>query len=343
MNNICLLHTEYQKLIFRSLARQEKICLSDFVFFLCPGVKPLENLSCYEITGNVRGFEYSNARKLISEVRSLVNAKINGKFALWLASDDHPIGQILLNHKNRENVYLFEDGLGSYIDHRSYLMQGIVPTAAFIRNLLFLAPHYRAIKSVGSFNGAARRFALHPSAFPSKKNITLIDHNYFRSELAGGTLANLQEAETGRRSFIYLEQPMIEGRILDAQTYRQLTTDFIRSVADKEGSTSVLIRSHPRSDPNVFSSTLEFLKRNLTLQVNVYDSNKSFERILATTVCDEFTIASFFSSALYVAKIIEPRLRAYCADSDSVAKQRKDVKKYVKALSHLGVQPIRLN
>lgn len=354
MLKICLLSTEYQKKIFFAILAQTKQDKNDFIFILTDSIYNIEGVNnVYRVKRKGLKLSLRDARHLIAEVKDYVLKKIgNKKYALWLATNDHPVGQILLNNHRCLSINIFEDGLGSYVKHGFFdLDRSFINIIARMKNWMYLFPTFRAARLCGSYPYINSGWACAHTAFPGLlSEVQVIAKEYLIPQFVPPNNLKFELKKTEKILF-FLDQPIIENRIMSASQYRQsVLSALVELMVQIKGIDQILVKNHPRSDPNVFLETVDFLKKQLDINVEGCDIACNFETLLLflkeKQSNENFVVASNFSTALYTTKILIPDVEAYCISDQHIVKKHSQgafILRYINALKVFGVKLITIN
>lgn len=341
---ICFIYTPFQRVIFLAIIKQLGISVDEFGFVVLDERLSPSLANTHLVAARDRKFSLGGARQLIKNILSLTE-KICGpaNYELWLASDDNPIGQILINDRRCKRLVLFEDGLGSYIPHSMFDRRKTwISTLARLRNIVYLFPRYRSLRSVGSSRRADQRFALSPSAFPGYSDVITIERNSLIAAISGFARTSPQEVLIEDQDIILLEQPIIEDKLLPPAVYREALVKFVQQVLVRHPGRRLIFKPHPRSDLLVYRENLKFVSRCVGCAISEIPSLDPLEVSLAAKPESQVVIAAPLSTALYVSRIIAPDTTAYCMQHSGIEKKVPVISDYIKVLKSFGVVALQV-
>ena len=345
MKKICFIYTEYQKNVFTAIALQENLDLREFLFVYNKNIIPMSNTKNYFVKSDFKGFNYKFALDLKREILNLIAAETNGEdYEVWLASDDHPVGQILINYQRNANVIMFEDGLGSYINYKPFFFISLFSTLAFLRNVIYFIPFYRSIRPGGGYRRPAAAYAFFEQAFPALKNVKKINSNYFKSIF----IDKISDSDRPKvnifdNSLIFLEQSHVEGRLMTAITYRRYALKLIEKICEINKLSNVYIRPHPASNMELIFENMRYYNKNSKLKFILLDLVNTFEEMILAASSYKFCVASFNSTSMYITKLIRPDIESYCLNNDWFLDVGPSHRDCYDVLTALGVLPIEID
>lgn len=284
MRNIFFVNTRYQLEVALDVIDSESV--TDCVF-LGPselsGV--MESLLPDEVNrifvdGVNEKFGFLGARKILKEMKGKLERISTEQFDLWLANDDHVLGQFILNFLHIRHVYLFEDGMGSYIEHKPMMLDhGLRGFLSKVKKIAYFAPYYRSFFRFGEGVKAKRCYSYNLPCFPSQ------DPRYsvqITRRLRNGLLLNRSFPEN---SVLIVGQPLVEMGMVSKDDYHYLLMRAMERYVDHS---YFIYKPHPRE------VNLSDLPAGISL---VLDTEISAEEEIMS--CEKkLSVCGFFSTVL---------------------------------------------
>lgn len=285
----------------------------------------------YEFFSKDRKTTFKDARALIAEIKKMVNGFPKNQFRFWLASDDHPVAQIIFCSLDVQKIMLIEDGLGSYIKH-SFMGwdRGARSMLGKFKNWLFYAPYYKSFRACGSVR-ADEYFAYSEKAFPSaKRRVSLITRSRNKND------CQIRFAE-GTKVLLVLGQPLSFDLGLSVSEYFQNIREAVYEVLPNgraKGEWQVIYKTHPRKD---YPLQMIFSELGTLPAFDVLECEASAEDIVALSLGGaHIKVVSFISTALFNMSIEFGDVGVFFIDSPSL----NVPKEYYESLVRVGAKRV---
>ncbi len=288
MVNLCFVYTKYQYDVFQSVKKSHNV--DGDVYFIAPDklrrIFINDSESAFFFLSEDRGVSFRQARELINEIKFLSRNFRSEPVMLWLASDDHPVGQVLLRNLDIDAVMLLEDGIGSYIKHKPFsLDRGLRGFLGRIKNFIFYFPHYRALYGCGGNVRAERCFAYSEYAFPLQRNRPQVIVYSFSAT------SDQVRYWLPSGSIIVIGQPLAMDCGLPISTYFSILQTAVCKISGGPPP-NVYYKPHPREDCRALLPLLQ------EARWEIFDVNLPAEDLLFFCNNKQLKIVSFVSTAL---------------------------------------------
>ncbi len=287
---IVFLYTDYQLKVYRDLCHFESRALDSDVLIYMPSVSTLVDIKSddiHRIRVSDRGAGILVAIELRKQVKKIASLYSEEFFDFYLASDDHPISSLIKAFFCINQIYLFEDGIGSYVIHKKFLVsRGPRATLAKIKNTLLYFPFFNSYYGCGANFKARACYSYSGFSFPHQScSKILIPERKINYKKKCSDIFILNE------SVVIFGQPLYLDFGINYDKYLNLIFESIHKLALSER--TIYYKTHPRE--NGFDIKNHFLKRGL--DVVVYDGECLGEDFIPDRVSGVIVI-SFLSTLL---------------------------------------------
>lgn len=309
LRHIAFIYTKYQSRVFKELRKSNIFGESVHI------VAPIElkgrfiHQPCDEVSyiySKDRALRFEDARALIKEVRAVTANldKKHGFYNFYLASDDHPVAQIIMRELPIHHLIMFEDGLGSYVDHGFLnFRHGARAIFGKLRNIAFFFPYYRSISGCGS-HLAHDYFAYSDFAFPrSKRKVNILS----RCSLTPSD--KKVEICIAENSIIFLGQPLsLDTGLSERDYFLSVERAFDILSRDNYNKFKFYYKKHPRHD---FSDSLIYDWLGKSRAFIIIQRDVPAEALMSENRKGMIKLVSYASTALFNIRVMYPDVEVY--------------------------------
>lgn len=302
MKNVAFIYTNYQYQVLNS-SREFSGVLEKF-YIIKPSGLMIKGFSYGDVLLEYsekprKGHGFLSARSLIKEIKHALCLEKFSSYRLWLASDDNPAAQILINYHPPDEIYLLEDGIGSYLDLGFLCRKGTLRQfLAKIKNLIFYFPFYRSWRMCGSLTGNSY-FAYSSLAFPLQTKKGGLVH-VVKQEISQNLVVGHYFPP---KSCLFIGQPIYSAGVGFEDYMHALSTAF-NYLKDVLGVKDIYYKPHPKKDIDKLGF-YNFFDNEARVFYLDNTSQESLENYYFSISPENILTASFLSTALLNIKRVE--------------------------------------
>jgi hypothetical protein len=336
MKDIAFVYTKYQHEVLR-LARKKEGVSREILIVMPSSLKGVVSLSSGEyheyIMQNDRKKGGGGKLKLKREVLKKCDSLLRESFEIfWLASDDHPACQIMLKKLNYNSIFLFEDGIGSYVKQSLFnYKRGGRALVAKIINIVYFFPYYSSLRLCGSIK-ANKYFSYFEGAFPLEKN----DEKKVRLYDSGKIRTRPESNFTRRKVGLIVGQPLYLDLGISEEKYCSLVLTLVLRVKESQSLDEIIYKPHPRECEDVVRSISRKLPEDISF--SIYDSNVDVVQCLKEIKENYVVAVSFMSTSLMHFSLILDKCCIYAVKSKEVNVPSE----YYDVIKKFGINIIKL-
>ena len=261
---VVFLYTDYQLKVYRDLCHFESRSLDSDVLIYMSGVSKLFDIKpagLHRISLPDRGVGLLEAIELKKRIKEIASIYSEENFDFYLASDDHPISSLIRAFFHINKIYLFEDGIGSYVVHRKFMVsRGVRAVLAKIKNALLYFPFFSSYYGCGANFKAHVCYSYSDFSFP---------HQFCSKILIPERKLAFEKIESdfyiSNNSVVVFGQPLSLDFNISYDSYFDVILKSLEKLKISER--TIYYKTHPRENGVDIKS--HFFKRGL--EVVVYD------------------------------------------------------------------------
>lgn len=315
--------TKYHWFLMEKILNQLDYTTCDIIFFdnALNNSKNYEKVNFYNFN-EIENKNFLQKLQLKSKINFYLNDLLIKKYDKLLIANDLDLrSQIIINILNHNEIYLYEDGLESYIEKKlnlkSIVRLFLYKTILRIENVNYLGIGYS--KNIKSY------FTLNDKSFPWVTNRKLIKNLKIDFE---------KRQKKIRNTLVFISQPLVEDKILNKKNYIFLLKKIKFMSENYE---EALFISHPRLNEDNFQYSKKYLtEKNLKWQF--IKNNRIIEEEILSCNSKPKIVVSLSSTALININLITD-IDVRFLRIKNFSKNKK-IKKMQLVIKKLGIQSV---
>ncbi len=331
MKNIAFVYTEYQQNILFAICLQEKIQLD--VIFVRNNITmhhDIHNFAKKIIIIEDIPFSWRLTGRYYREYKETILPEINPEesYLIFSWSIENPLVRLALNGLKKKNIYLLEDGAGSYVK-RGLFQLGIKHflVTAFIDFLIDIISFKVKSYSRKSFVG----WSLYANCFPDFKiEKKIIEHKYFQQAMMG-LIENNEMIDLKKDSMVFIQQPYVEMTILNEEEYIKIHTEAVMKIKKymPDDSMKIIWKLHPRTNIEDENRRGEKIEIHTGIKLEIMKERCNMEHVAYVNRENAIRYFSLGSSSLYVILALIPKTASIFLIENETLKQKLSTQEQV--------------
>ena len=306
MQNVAFVWTEFQQNILNAILLQDQRQID--VLFIRKGIGEFSNLvnsSKRVVNLHDTACSYRNSRVLRREIQTNVKPYLSKEQSVRVYSwtVDHPYVRSVIFDASCEELHLFEDGTGSYVDF-GWFNHKLGVKALLSKLALHASLHEHGAFSRYPTDLPIYGWSLFPGAYPRIPTIRKeLFHQEYRNSISlmdGESDSAAPQIPDG--SIFYIPSPYADCNLVsdeeEVEMHSQALSLLVEDGDIAYGAT-IYWKPHPRANPERERERIKCIEGRSGLCVKVVEGNVGMESIALKNKNIELSFFSLASSALY--------------------------------------------